>query len=211
MVKVKICGLTRVQDAMLAADLGASALGFVFWPASPRFVDPFEARRLVRELPPFVSVVGVFVDQPSDYVRGVASLVKLTAVQLHGNETLDFITQFKVRVIKTVPLVEGSDVDSADHLPRNVTILIDAHDPVKVGGTGRQVDWTLAGAIARRRRVILSGGLRPDNVGEAIERVRPYAVDVSSGIEQRPGIKDVAKLRAFFEAVHRVSPEGTRA
>lgn len=211
MVKVKICGLTRAEDAMLAADLGASALGLVLWPGSPRFIDPFDACRLVRELPPFVSTVGIFVDQPSDYVRGVASLVKLTAVQLHGRETLDYITKLRIRVIKTVPLVEGSSADAADRLPRNVTILLDAHDPVKFGGTGRQVNWTLAAAIARRRRVILSGGLRPDNVGEAIETVRPYAVDVSSGVEQKPGIKDAAKLHAFLEAVQRVSPEVTRA
>jgi phosphoribosylanthranilate isomerase len=130
---------------------------------------------------------------------------------LHGSETLDEITELRIRVIKAVPLVEGRRADAADRLPRTVTILLDAHDPVKFGGTGRQVDWTLAAAIARRRRVILSGGLRPDNVGEAIETVRPYAVDVSSGVEQKPGIKDAAKLRAFFEGVQRVSPEGTRA
>jgi phosphoribosylanthranilate isomerase len=211
MVKVKICGLTRAEDAMLAADLGAAALGFVFWPGSPRFIDPFDARRLVRDLPPLVSTAGIFVDQPSEYVRGVASLVKLTAVQLHGSETLDYIAPLKVRVIKAVPLVEGCSANVADPLPRHVTVLLDAHDSVKFGGTGRQVDWTLAAAIARRRRVILSGGLRADNVGAAIEIVRPYAVDVSSGVEQKPGIKDWAKLRAFFEAVQRVAPEVTRA
>jgi phosphoribosylanthranilate isomerase len=196
---VKICGVRRLEDARLACELGANAIGFVFWPASPRFVDPERARAIVLELPPFVSAVGVFVDQMPDYVNGVAGLVKLSAVQLHGHERPESYLRSRYRVIKAVPVAADFDVGRAcDELPRMATMLLDAQDPIRRGGTGRQIDWRAAAAAARHRPVILSGGLNADNVVDAIDRVRPYAIDLASGVESSPGVKDPDKLRQLF-------------
>jgi phosphoribosylanthranilate isomerase len=199
--KVKICGVRRVEDALLAAELGASAVGLVFWPGSPRFIDPYRARPIVAALPPFVTAVGVFVDQPEDYVAGVAGLVKLGAVQLHGQEPPEFYARLRYRVIKAIPVTARFDQALLDSVPARATVLLDAHDPVRKGGTGRTIDWSSAGTAARRRPVILSGGLTPENVVESIDAVHPYAVDVSSGVEASPGIKDHVKLRALFAAL----------
>jgi phosphoribosylanthranilate isomerase len=205
---VKICGVRRVEDARLACELGADAIGFVFWPGSPRFVDPERARAIAAELPPFASVVGVFVDQMPEYVSSVAALVQLAAVQLHGNEPPASYMDLRHRVIKSVPVTAGFDpVRACRALPSTATMLLDAHDPIRRGGTGRTVDWRAAAAAARLRPVILSGGLNARNVVEALIRVRPYALDVSSGVESSPGVKDPAKLREFFAAL--ASTEGT--
>ena len=199
---VKVCGVRRAEDAALACALGADALGFVFWPASPRFVDPERARAIVAELPPFVSVIGVFVDQSPDYVSSVATLVGLTAVQLHGDEDTEAYLKTWNRVIRAVPVTPGFDpLRACRALPGAATMLLDAHDPIRRGGTGRTIDWHCAAAAARLRPVILSGGLTPGNVVEALLRVRPYALDVSSGVESAPGVKDPEKLRAFFTAL----------
>jgi phosphoribosylanthranilate isomerase len=200
-VRVKVCGITRLEDAYVAADLGACAIGFVFWPASPRFIDAERARAIVRALPPFVIPVGVFVDQPQDDVNALAETVGLAAVQLHGNETPAYCDGINRRVIRAIGLREKMDVRLIDEWPSSVTLLLDAYDPEKRGGTGRPVDWTMAAAVASVRPTILSGGLRPENVGAAMTTVRPYAIDVSSGVEARPGVKDPERLRAFFEAV----------
>ena len=199
---VKVCGVRRAEDAALACALGADALGFVFWPASPRFVDPERARAIVSELPPFVAAVGVFVDQSPDYVSSVATLVGLTAVQLHGDEDTEAYLNTWNRVIRAVPVTAGFDpVHACRALPFAATMLLDAHDPIRRGGTGRTIDWHSAAAAARLRPIILSGGLTPRNVAEALQRVGPYAVDVSSGVESAPGVKDPEKLRAFFTAL----------
>jgi phosphoribosylanthranilate isomerase len=188
---------------MLAAELGADAIGFVFWPDSPRFVDPYRARDIARRLPPFLTTVGVFVDQPAEYVNGVADLLALGAVQFHGHEPPAEYARTPHRVIKAVAVGNPFDrTRDLDPVPPHVTVLLDAHDPVKRGGTGKAIDWTVAADIARRRRVILSGGLHASNVRSALEAVRPYAVDVSSGVESSPGIKDPDKLRAFFAALN---------
>ena len=200
--RVKICGVRRLEDALLAAELGADAVGFVFWPQSPRFIDPYRARAIASQLPPFLTTVGVFVDQPADFVNGVADLLALSAVQFHGHEASSDYARSSHRVIKAVAVGDSFDrVRDLDALPSHVTALLDAHDPIKRGGTGKAIDWTIAADAARRRRVILSGGLQPGNVQAALSAVRPYAVDVSSGVESAPGIKDPDKLRAFFEAV----------
>lgn len=201
MVFVKVCGITRAQDAQAAAELGASALGFVFWPESPRFVEPARARAIRDALPPFVTPVGVFVDQPLDYVRRVVRAVRLGAAQLHGRETATYCDAVGCQIIKAVAVTESGPVEGIDHVLPAATLLLDAHDPVQRGGTGRSIDWTHAADIARRRRVILSGGLRPDTVAAGIESVRPYGVDVSSGVEAAPGKKDAALLQSFFAAV----------
>jgi phosphoribosylanthranilate isomerase len=202
---VKICGITRLDDALAAVEAGANAIGFVFWPNSPRFVDPYRARTIAARLPPFVTAVGLFVDQPAAYVNGVASLVRLGAVQLHGDETPAFASAVGSPIIKALP------VDAAAAWPLETTLLLDARDPVKRGGTGRTIDWAAAAAVAARRRVLLAGGLTPDNVADAIAQVRPFGVDVSSGVERTPGIKDHQRIRALFEAIHATSHVTTRS
>lgn len=200
---VKICGITRLEDAQAAVAAGANALGFVFWPKSPRRVSVETARAIVSTLPPSVTAIGVFVDQPADEVTAIAAEVGLGAVQLHGNESAPYVQSMTRPVVKAVALKEdGGGTSGVDSWPSDVTVLLDVHDPVKRGGTGRTIDWNAASAVAKRRDIILAGGLTPENVGEAIARVRPYGIDVSSGVEEKPGIKDHKRLQALFEAVH---------
>jgi len=202
MLLVKICGITRLEDAEAAVAAGARALGFVFWPESPRFVDPHRARAIVKALPPFVTTVGVFVNQPVEYVNGVASLACLSAVQLHGDETIEDAARMMRPVMKAIGVTTATVEHAADAWPARVTMLLDVHDPRRRGGTGRTIDWTVAAALAARRRTMLSGGLTPDNVAEAVARVRPFGIDISSGVERSPGVKDHARMRALFEVVH---------
>jgi phosphoribosylanthranilate isomerase len=198
---VKVCGITRAEDARLAAELGASAIGFIFWPNSPRYIEPLIARQIVEGLPAHVVPVGVFVDQPPGDVQQISKQVQLGAVQLHGHESIDYAMAVMEPVIKAVAVTDGFDVSSLDAIPQTITVLLDAHDPVKRGGTGRTIDWTRAAEAAAARRVILSGGLNPDNVKDAVAAVQPYGIDLSSGIETSPGVKDHAKLRALFAAL----------
>jgi phosphoribosylanthranilate isomerase len=204
---VKICGITRVEDARAAVAAGAGAIGFVFWPTSPRFIDPHRARTIAAMLPPFVTAVGVFVNQALDYVNGVASLVRLGAVQLHGDETPEFAAAVSRPVIKALSV---GDADTRAW-PADTTLLLDVHDPLARGGTGRTIDWTAAAHVAARRRILLAGGLTPENVADAIARVRPFGIDVSSGVERAPGTKDHQRLRALFEAVHDTGHITTRS
>ncbi|MCY3841905.1 MAG: phosphoribosylanthranilate isomerase [Acidobacteria bacterium] len=204
MVKVKVCGITRVDDALLASDLGASAVGFVFWPRSPRYLAPAEARGIAARLPGDVAPVGVFVDPSAEEVRQVVEEVGLAAVQLHGDEPPAFCRELPYRVIKAVGVdgVAGTRA-AVGAVPVDATVLLDARDPERRGGTGRTVDWEIAAAVAAGRRVFLAGGLGATNVGAAIRTVRPYGLDVSSGVESAPGRKDPARLRAFFDEVAR--------
>src|SRR5262245_22628291 len=191
---------------MLACELGAEAIGFVFWPDSPRFIDPHRARPIVSQLPPFVTAVGVFVDQPVEYVAAVAGAAKLGAVQLHGDESLAPYARSPLRIIKAVAVAEGFEAEAAlAGIPSRVTVLLDAHDPIRRGGTGRPIDWNAAAAAAQIRPVVLSGGLNADNLGGAIAAVNPYAIDVSSGVESAPGVKDAAALLRFFAAVEQAA------
>jgi phosphoribosylanthranilate isomerase len=199
---VKICGITSIDDAEAAVDAGAAAIGFVFWPKSPRFIDPHEARSIVSTLPPFVVPVGVFVNQPAAHVKGVAALVRLGAVQLHGDEDVLYVAGLDVPVIKAVSIEGQDDADRIDIWPRRTMLLLDVHDPVNRGGTGRTVDWSVAALVAARRRTLLAGGLTPDNVAEAVALVQPFGIDVSSGVERSPGVKDHARIRALFEALN---------
>ncbi len=201
--KVKVCGITRRDDALLAADLGASAIGFVFWPRSPRYVEPETAAALARELPADVAPVGVFVDPAVSDVRRIAELVGLAAVQLHGDEPATLCDGLPYRVLKAVAVEGETTRDAAGRVPGHITVLLDARDPVRRGGTGRTVDWRVAAGVAARRRIFLAGGLAPENVGAALETVRPYGIDVSSGVEEQPGRKDAGRLREFFEEVAR--------
>jgi phosphoribosylanthranilate isomerase len=195
---VKICGLTREQDVAAAVRAGASAVGFVFWSKSPRVIDPYRARQLTRQLPPFVTPVGVFVNQPVSYVNDVAALVGLGAVQLHGDEDLEYVRQMARPVIKAVSTITHQ---TATAWPAQVLLLVDAHDPVKRGGTGAVADWERASALARQRPILLAGGLHPARVLTAIRAVAPFGIDVSSGVEETPGIKNHERIAALFEAL----------
>ena len=201
---VKICGITRSEDAEAAIALGAGALGFVFWPKSPRYVDPEAARAIVASLPPFVTTVGVFVDQSARLVNGVAARVGLSAVQLHGDEPVTVIDEIDRPVVKAFAMGDTTRIEEADAWPARVRLLIDVCDPAARGGTGRTVDWQRAAAVAAARPVLLAGGLKAENVAEAIRTVRPFGIDVSSGVESAPGVKDHARMRALFDEVRRV-------
>jgi phosphoribosylanthranilate isomerase len=199
---VKICGIIREEDAQEAVRCGANALGFVFWPESPRRVEPVRARAIVRTLPPFVTAVGVFVNQTTDDMNAIADEVGLGAIQLHGDELPEQADRLERPVIKSVA-IGAATAEAIDVWPTHRLLLLDAHDPVQRGGTGRVVDWAKAAALAARRPILLAGGLTPANVEDAIASVRPYGVDVSSGVEASPGRKDHAKLGAFFDGVAR--------
>jgi phosphoribosylanthranilate isomerase len=200
---IKICGITRAADAEAAVEAGADALGFIFWPASPRCVTAEAARAIASALPPFVTTVGVFVDQPIETVNGIADRVRLGAVQLHGDERPGVLDALVAPAIKAVT-GEGE----AEAWPARVTLLLDASDRDRRGGTGRTGDWDAAAALARRRRLLLAGGLTPENVAGAIARVRPYGIDVSSGVESAPGVKDHGKIRALIAAARAAAEDG---
>lgn len=199
---VKICGITRREDAERAIRRGAGALGFVFWPDSPRFIAPSNAREIIRELPPFVTAVGLFVNQPSTEINELSADLGLGAIQLQGDERPAQADELDRPVIKAVALERVTDED-IDRWPIRRLLLVDAHDPVRRGGTGRLADWRKAAALAARRPIVLAGGLTAENVEAAVAQVRPYAIDVASGVESSPGVKDPAKLDAFFDAVLR--------
>jgi phosphoribosylanthranilate isomerase len=201
--RVKICGITTWEDARLSIDLGASALGFNFYPLSPRAISPADAWSIIRRLPPFVEAVGVFVNWPPLVVHALARAVRLGSVQLHGAETPAEVDELirKHRVIKAVRVKRGFRVASLARYRAADVILLDGFARGLYGGTGRTLDWKLARAAGRYGRMILAGGLAPENVAEAIRVAQPYAVDVASGVEARPGRKDPARLRAFFAAV----------
>ena len=198
---VKICGITRSQDADLAVGLGANALGFVFWQGSPRYMAPATAKAIVASVPASVLKVGVFVDEPSEVVVRIMDDVGLDVAQLHGHESPEFCRALNRRIFKAVGLEENGTVNVAEFDP-DVVLLVDAHDPARHGGTGRTVNWDWARDIAATRRTILAGGLNAANVKLAIRSVRPFGIDVSSGVESSPGVKDPNRLRSFFEALH---------
>lgn len=201
---VKICGITREGDAQAAVACGASAVGFIFWPKSPRYIEPERARAIVRTLPPFVTPVGVFVDEPSDRVNAVADAAGLGAVQLHGDEQPDVLERVNRPVVKALG---GAEMDGAARWPDRVLLLVDADDRVRRGGTGARADWAGAAKLAASRRILLAGGITPANVVEAVSTVRPFGIDVSSGVEDAPGIKNAGRIRDLFEALRGV-PRG---
>lgn len=202
MVRVKICGITNLEDARLAADLGAHALGFIFYPKSPRSVAPDAARDIIRALPPFVLTVGVFVDEEAGVVRDIASQAGLDWVQVHGRERPDYCKSLGRRVIKGFR-VKGQDIFEKLQQYQGAVqaFLLDAYKPGHPGGTGETFDWDLARRAAQYGPIILAGGLTANNLAEAIRIAQPAAVDVASGVEATPGRKDPKRLRAFFEAI----------
>lgn len=207
-MRVKVCGITRVEDALVASHAGVDAIGLVFYAPSPRHVSIEQARRIVAELPPFVSVVGLFVDASSEEVRAVLQQVALDVLQFHGNESAAYCRQFKRRYIKAVRM--GDDVDltaiGREHAQASA-LLVDAYVPGVAGGTGETFDWRRLPA-ERNSPLILAGGLDPDNITQAIHATAPWGVDVSGGVEYRDdngkrhaGVKSPQAINAFMEGV----------
>jgi phosphoribosylanthranilate isomerase len=209
-MKIKICGITNTEDADIAIEAGADALGFVLYRKSPRFVESAVVKAIVSGLPPFVLPIGVFVNEEPEKVRAIMDDCGLTLAQLHGDESALYCQQLGRPALKALRLKDrGTFLALAEFQGRaNVRgFLIDTFSDQAYGGTGKTVDWTLAHEVARSTPIILAGGLTPANVADAITHVRPYGVDVSSGVEQRPGKKDPDKVKAFIQVARLVSVE----
>lgn len=208
MVRVKICGITNLADAKAAVDLGAHALGFNFYEKSVRNIAPADAYKIIRALPKKIEAVGVFVNWTPEAVIALARAIDLDTVQLHGDEpaaTARAAAKY-FHVTKAMRVGKGFRLDSLKPFQSAVSaFLFDAAQSGQFGGTGHRADWTIAHKAAKAHRIILAGGLTPENVAEAILYVRPYAVDVASGVESRPGKKDRGKLREFFAEVARAN------
>jgi phosphoribosylanthranilate isomerase len=207
MTIVKICGLTNLDDALCAADAGADMLGFIFYAKSPRYVSPATVQEVVRQArarAPRIVTVGVFVNEAPEAIRMTLDACGLDLAQLSGDESPGMLAQLAGRAYKAVrnPGVAQAFLDAATPNPSAPALLLDADHPTLYGGSGVRADESLAAQLAQQCRLLLAGGLKPDNVAEAIRHVRPWGVDVSSGVEATPGHKDHAKVRAFVQAAH---------
>lgn len=200
MTRIKICGITNLADAMLAVDAGADALGLIFVEDTPRFVTPEQAEAVIRRLPPFVTPVGVFWNHAPGQVKAVAETCGLAALQFHGDEAPDELIGYSLPVIKTIKIHERGDLERMDAYSASA-FLLDSPARWSEGEARQPIQWTLAREARARGRIILSAGLTPANVAEAIAAARPYAVDVNSGVEASPGRKDPVKVREFVAAV----------
>jgi phosphoribosylanthranilate isomerase len=199
-VKVKICGITNAPDALAAAEAGADALGLMFYEKSPRHISVREAAEIIRELPPFIMKVGVFVDAPEDLVMRAIGDCGLNLLQFHGNETPEYCTQFGLMSMKAFRIRDAESLKQLAEYPTDAWLL-DAFVKDKLGGTGERFNWDLAiEAKKLGRPIFLAGGLTPANVAEAVRKVQPYGVDVSSGVEAELGRKDHVKVREFIKA-----------
>ena len=203
-LRVKVCGITNEDDARRAVRHGADALGFVFWEQSPRAVTVEHIAAITKSLPPFVWKVGVFVNATPDEVEYVTAMARLDVAQLHGDEDVERYRHLVARIVKGISMTGPDDVARALALPPDVMPLIDAHDPILRGGTGKRASWLHAAEVARARPTILAGGLNAENVVDAVETVRPWGVDISSALEDRPGVKNSQKVAVFFAAVEPV-------
>ena len=202
--RVKICGVTNVADALAAAEAGADMIGLMFYEHSPRHVSIATAAEISRVLPPFVLRVGVFVDPQEALVTRAIGDCNLTLLQFHGDEPSDFCTQFGLMTVKALRVRDAQSLDQLANFQTDA-FLLDAHSKSGLGGTGEKFNWDLAVEAQKfGKPIFLAGGLTPENVADAVKQVRPFAVDVSSGVESAPGIKDHAKVRAFIEAVRAV-------
>jgi len=200
LTRIKICGITNREDALCAVDAGADALGFVFYEQSPRYVLPARVREIISLLPPFVTTVGLFVNADSDTIRQTMQTAGLNVVQLHGDESPEDCSLHPYPVIKAMRVKDADSLVEVDRF-RVSALLLDAWNDQQYGGTGESFDWQLAKSLTARQPLILAGGLNPDNVVRAIQTVNPYAVDVSSGVEERPGHKNHNKVRKFIQQV----------
>ena len=211
MTEIKICGITSLEDARIAALAGANALGFIFHPASPRHVTPERSKEIASMLPVSICRVGVFVDCDAGEVKRISRFCKLDLIQLHGNESPDYCRRFPHSVLlKAVALRSEEDLAVLNEYPVKA-IVVDAYDPGLPGGTGKTCDWNLAKRAGEKCALILAGGLNSGNIHAAIEHVRPRAVDIASGVEAKPGTKDPDKIREFIAAVKGFEPARTPA
>ncbi len=199
-MRVKVCGITRSEDALRAATLGVDAIGFNFVAGSPRYISPGAAAEIASLLPPFILRVGVFVDEPPDQLAQKAQAARLHCLQLHGDESPETCAASPLPWYKAHRVGEGFRLEEITRYDCG-TFLLDGYESGRRGGTGRSFDWEVARAAARYGRVILAGGLSPDNVRQAIQTARPYAIDVNSGVESEPGIKDPSRLGDLLRQV----------
>lgn len=200
-VKVKICGLTNYEDAAAAINMGADLLGFNFYPKSPRYITPEKAAEIIRKLPAFTDIVGVFVNEPIEKIHETREMCHLDWVQLHGDEDPEFCNQFRshdVKIMKAIRVKDQKDVESAENFFTDA-ILLDAFNPKKYGGTGVSFDWNIIGHI--KKRIFLAGGINPSNAAKAVE-LGVYGIDICSGIEARPGKKDKRLMKKLFASIH---------
>lgn len=198
-VKVKICGIINISDAIAAVDFGADALGFVFFEGSPRYISPEAAAAIINQLPPFTTTIGVFVDEKPEQVEKIIALTRIDIVQFHGNEPPGMcdVSRHSIKAIRVKSLESLDPLNN--YKDRVSAFLLDTFTPDVLGGTGQIFNWDIAVYAKQFGRIILAGGLTPDNVAEAVKRVRPYGVDVSSGVESGKGEKDHKKMKLFIE------------
>ena len=211
MIKIKICGITNLDDATLAVNLGADALGFIFAP-SPRRISPETARDIIRHIPPFVKSVGVFVDEDPESMDKIIAFCGIDLVQLHGDEPPEICDRFMPRTIKALRIADESVIRSAEVYKGKVkALLLDSYSEKMAGGTGKGFNWDMAISIRDSAGIpiILAGGLGPSNIEEAISRVRPYAVDVNSGVEERPGKKSPRLMEDLFKKISKIRSQKT--
>lgn len=204
MIKIKICGITNLEDALYATECGADSLGFNFYKKSPRSIEPRKAAEIIAQLPPFVMPVGVFVNEHEDTIREIHQSTCIQAVQLHGDESPEFCQRFGGRVIKAFQIRDKESLKTMAHY-RVGAFLLDSYRKGVRGGTGTAFDWHLAVVAKTFGKIILAGGLTPENAAEAVKLVQPYAVDIASGVEREPGLKDHAKVKKFIAEVRRAS------
>jgi phosphoribosylanthranilate isomerase len=210
MTQIKICGITNIDDALCAAACGADAVGFIFHPASPRCIAPERVKEIIAALPGGIAKVGVFVNRGAEEVARMADDCGLDLIQLHGDESPEYCRRFPPeRVIKAVSPRTAEELRELDAYDVRA-FLADFREPGRYGGTGKQADWNLAAMLGRERPLILAGGLTEENIAEAIEAVAPQAVDINSGIERLPGVKDHGRMRRIVAIIHREGPVGEK-
>ena len=198
-MKVKICGITRLEDALAVAEYGADAIGFVFYKKSPRYIEPELAAEIVKRLPPFITPVALFVNESEETVRDILYLTGISVVQFHGDETPEYVSLFPQRVIKAIRVKDESTLAPLTGYDVSA-FLLDSYSPDAYGGTGKKFDWEVINETDSVNRIILAGGLNADNVAYAVRLVRPYGIDASSGLESSLGIKDHKKVKDFISA-----------
>lgn len=212
-IRIKICGITNLKDALAATEAGADALGFIFYKKSPRVIKPGEARRIIEQLPPFVDSVGVFVDRDREEVEEIIRFCSLSYVQLHGQESPKYCEKLArfaapgqiIKALRVEPQLRAEDV--APYSPHVRAFLLDTYQKGQKGGTGKKFDWSLIAGLRLERDFILAGGLAADTIRQALETVQPVAVDINSGIESKPGCKDHAQLRELIAQVRMIEQE----
>ncbi|MBN1398331.1 MAG: phosphoribosylanthranilate isomerase [Bacteroidetes bacterium] len=199
-MKIKICGITNNDDALMAAELGADALGFIFVKKSPRYINPYDAQKIIKLLPPFITPVGVVADVSNEEISDLIKITGIRCLQLHGSEVPDFCADLSVPAYKSFRVNNGFDLQVLLNY-RVPAYLLDTYVEGTMGGTGRTFDWDIAVKAKSFGKIILAGGLTPENIAEAIKKVQPYAVDLNSGVESAPGKKDKNKLEHVFKII----------